>query len=336
MEYKLGIKSELKQIDEEGVFEGYASVFGNVDSDGEIVDKGAFSKTLRENDGRFPLVWFHSPFEPVGIAQAEEDDRGLLIKRGELDLDVAKGREVHSGMRRGYIDRFSFGFRRVKEGMEDGVNHIKEVRLLEISPITRNFAANDQALLTDVRSLPGMLERAGKDMDRETLQRCARALQKALEGAGCGCGGGKGAKGAKGQNLAAALNDLIEDQTDDETSRADVVQAMAQAAGITPGTVNAILNADINCPPLNRLRGFASALGTSLTRLRELAESDGCDFENESRSNQYELEILKSELQELKGVVEPRSSTRQGSEPDDYHSVLQNLRDFGAQLKQGA
>ena len=43
MEYK-SFKLKLKNIDEQGTFEGYASVFGNVDPVGDIVEKGSFQK----------------------------------------------------------------------------------------------------------------------------------------------------------------------------------------------------------------------------------------------------------------------------------------------------
>ena len=53
-------KFNLDDIDEEkGTFTGFASVFDVVDSYNEVVLPGAFKKTLKENDGKFPLTWFH-------------------------------------------------------------------------------------------------------------------------------------------------------------------------------------------------------------------------------------------------------------------------------------
>ena len=48
-----------------GRFEGYLSVFGNEDRYGDIVEPGAFTRTIEQNGGRFPLLWFHDPAEPV-------------------------------------------------------------------------------------------------------------------------------------------------------------------------------------------------------------------------------------------------------------------------------
>jgi hypothetical protein len=52
---------ELKEAPgEDGSFEGYAAVFGNVDSYGDVIEKGAFAKTLQENP-TVPILWQHNP-----------------------------------------------------------------------------------------------------------------------------------------------------------------------------------------------------------------------------------------------------------------------------------
>ncbi|NIM21228.1 MAG: HK97 family phage prohead protease, partial [Candidatus Latescibacteria bacterium] len=65
----------------------YASVFDAVDSYNEVVIKGAFRKTLKENDGKFPLCWSHDVSQPLGIVHAAEK-RGGLVVEGHLNLDV--------------------------------------------------------------------------------------------------------------------------------------------------------------------------------------------------------------------------------------------------------
>lgn len=88
----------------------------------------------------------------------------------------------------------------------------------------------------------------------------------------------------KGASLTAMLNSGIDAQTDDDTSRADIVSQMARAAGIATDTVNAILNADVNCPPLRRLEGFAEVLDVSMASLRSAAESDGCEYSEDGKA----------------------------------------------------
>ena len=49
---------EIKSLDEGGFFEGYASVFGVQDSDGDVIVKGAFKKSLEAHkaSGRMPKI----------------------------------------------------------------------------------------------------------------------------------------------------------------------------------------------------------------------------------------------------------------------------------------
>jgi len=147
-----------------GTFAGYSSVFGNVDFYGTVVDAGAFKRTIDHNDGIFPLIDFHWPDRAVGLVRVSEDKTGLLTE-GALDLDIQRGQELYSGLKfgekvadlgwdstGGYIDRMSIGFDVVTEEKKDGITHFKELSLWEISLITKNFAANEEALVTDVRA----------------------------------------------------------------------------------------------------------------------------------------------------------------------------------------
>jgi len=85
-----------------------------------------------------------------------------------------------------------------------------------------------------------------------------------------------------GRQLASLLNgaiDTIDSDESDDRSRADVIGEMASAANISEGTVNEILNAEIDCPPLARLEGFAQVEGLpSTSEQRSAAESDGCEY----------------------------------------------------------
>lgn len=100
----------------------------------------------------------------------------------------------------------------------------------------------------------------------------------------------------KGTQLARILNSEIESMTNDNTSRADVIARMARSAGIASGTVNEILNAEINCPPLSRLGGFAEVLSVSSARLRSAAESDGCKYDENGKSLHCRLICKKSRI----------------------------------------
>lgn len=99
--------------DTPGEFTAIVSAFGNEDSQGDIVDKGAFTKTLAEwvIKGRpIPVVWshqFHDPDSFLGhYTAAEETDTGLKLT-GQLDLDHPKAARVHKLMQKGVIVEFS-------------------------------------------------------------------------------------------------------------------------------------------------------------------------------------------------------------------------------------
>ena len=50
--------------DQSGTFVGLASVFDNLDYDGDIVRRGAFSKSLGSGTHRYLLVWMHKADDP--------------------------------------------------------------------------------------------------------------------------------------------------------------------------------------------------------------------------------------------------------------------------------
>ena len=79
---------------------------------------------------------------------------------------------------------------------------------------------------------------------------------------------------SRGDSLAARLNELI-----GENNRSATIDRMASAAGIDASTVNQILSGSINCPPLNRLEGFARTLSVSVDNLTEAAGRDGCNYQ---------------------------------------------------------
>jgi len=141
---------------EPGQVEGYVSVYDVEDSHESVFEKRSFRKTVKESEGKAPMVWMHSAHEPIGLATVEEDDYGLRFL-GQLDLDVQRGAEVYSGIKKGYITQMSHSFKAIKSKMvkgDDGreIRHFTEVKLYEISPVTANFASNEKAVITGVRT----------------------------------------------------------------------------------------------------------------------------------------------------------------------------------------
>lgn len=151
MRYKT-MPFEIKAVDEdEGTFEGYAAAFGNVDSYGDVIEKGAFKKTIKENFARIKVAWQHMWWEPIGRPlELREDDHGLWQK-SKVSL-TQQGRDALTLMRDGVVTELSIGYRVVKAAFdkEAEVYRIKELQLWEFSPVT--WAANDLAVITGVKA----------------------------------------------------------------------------------------------------------------------------------------------------------------------------------------
>lgn len=146
----------IKSLDDEGRGAGYLSVFGNEDSYGDIVDPGAYTKTIaeRNSDNPLPFLWQHYTDEPIGIyTRLAEDDNGLYTEF-QYAMEVQKAREAHALAKMKAVKGMSIGFTTVKDVIDAGVRRLKELRLWEGSQVT--FPANDLAMITAVKS-PGEL-----------------------------------------------------------------------------------------------------------------------------------------------------------------------------------
>lgn len=162
MLYKAGMKNKMEHLnaafefkrepDKDGVFEGYASVFGIVDQGMDVVERGAFTKTL--GGGRkVKLLWQHNTDKVIGVwDEIKEDERGLFVK-GRILKDVQQGAEAMALMRAGAIDSMSIGYRTIEatfEG-EGNVRKLHELELFEISLVT--FPMLPEAQITDIKSI---------------------------------------------------------------------------------------------------------------------------------------------------------------------------------------
>jgi len=130
---------DLKSVEADGTFSGYASLFNAVDLGQDLVAPGAFRESLGERGPRgVKLLFQHDPNEPIGVwLELNEDGRGLYA-RGRLMPEVTRAREVLSLMRAGALDGLSIGFRTV-QGRTDpasGVRRLDKIDLWEISVVT--------------------------------------------------------------------------------------------------------------------------------------------------------------------------------------------------------
>ena len=149
---------QVKDLSEDGAFEGYAATFGNVDQGGDVVEPGAFIEGLvkAKKDGRtIPMLWQHDQREPIGIwDDLAEDSKGLYVS-GRLILDgdpVAQ--RAYGKLKAKALGGMSIGYRIPPGGEEPdekrrGVTRLKKIDLREISLVT--MPMNIEAKVTTVK-----------------------------------------------------------------------------------------------------------------------------------------------------------------------------------------
>ncbi|MCS0501613.1 HK97 family phage prohead protease [Ancylobacter mangrovi] len=149
----IGVPFEIKFAADEalaGTFEGYGAVFGNVDSHGDVIEPGAFTKSLLEMEragrGLPPMYKMHgmttgNRTDPIGIWEAmSEDANGLYVKGRLVGLDTEQGKWTYAQMREGALKGLSIGYRVPPGGSRRGsgrtgdpLRTIKSVILREVS-----------------------------------------------------------------------------------------------------------------------------------------------------------------------------------------------------------
>jgi uncharacterized protein len=119
---------------------GHASLFGAADQGGDIVQKGAYSaslKRLAKARSGVKMLWQHDPTRPIGVwDEVREDAKGLYV-RGRLLLEVQAAREAHVLLQAGAIDGLSIGYRTLRsEKAAAGHRLLHEIELWEVSLVT--------------------------------------------------------------------------------------------------------------------------------------------------------------------------------------------------------
>lgn len=143
------ITLEIKGVSEDGTFEGVASVYGNVDSQGDRIEAGAFSE---DHGKEVPLLWSHKRDEPIGIGRLENSPAGVLVK-GQLDLDTTAGREAYSRLKKGIVKGLSIGLQLVQHAYDGAVRVIRKGAIREVSLVL--FPANPDARVLAVKEQGG-------------------------------------------------------------------------------------------------------------------------------------------------------------------------------------
>jgi HK97 family phage prohead protease len=181
----VSIISEIMDMNPiQGIVTGYFSKFNNVDSDGDIMKPGAFTKTISEQgplstQPRIKHLLNHDPSQPLGkLLSLKEDDYGLYY---ESQVGTHDGGEDFIKMvESGLITEHSIGFKIIKRNQIQsyenylrnptlGQFEITEVKLYEGSSLTA-WGANS---LTPITSLKG-----DKNLDVDMIVAKSAAIDK--------------------------------------------------------------------------------------------------------------------------------------------------------------
>ena len=135
----------------EGIVEAFVSGVGNKDSVGDIVEPGAFKKSLERRHPR--VIWSHDWNIPVGkvleIYEVGPDDPRLpakmkkariggLYAKVQFNLLSEKGREAFASVAFfGKDQEWSIGYKTLRSKFDPMVkaNRLQEVELFEVSPV---------------------------------------------------------------------------------------------------------------------------------------------------------------------------------------------------------
>lgn len=117
------------------VVSGFLSGFGNIDKGNDIIEKGAFAKSINERFSKIFFLLQHDMQKPLGKFQVlEEKDSGLYFEAKVSNTSY--GNDLLQLYEDGVINEHSIGFNVIKSEKKSGVRIIKEVKLFEGSAVT--------------------------------------------------------------------------------------------------------------------------------------------------------------------------------------------------------
>lgn len=155
----------FKDVDgKKGIVTGYFAAFDNVDSDGEIIRKGAFLKSISDtgpasSKPRVKHLLNHDPSQPLGVLQMLMEDAKGLYYESRLGTH-SLGQDFIKMVESGLITEHSIGFQVMKYNQLKPWNDVRpgeaareltDVKLWEGSCLTA-WGANENTPLTGMKS----------------------------------------------------------------------------------------------------------------------------------------------------------------------------------------
>jgi hypothetical protein len=168
LDFSFKIKSTS---DESGTFVGMAATYGNVDLGSDVIEKGAFTRTLSAGKD-FPILWQHQTDNPIGLAKITDTAQGLQVN-GTLLLADPVAQRAYALIKGGVIRGLSIGYETIQSmyDSETEVRHLTEIKLYEVSCVT--FPMNELAGISSVKAL--------SDADRSKHLKAIDEHRKAID-----------------------------------------------------------------------------------------------------------------------------------------------------------
>jgi len=152
LEFK-NIQGGIKDIDSKNrIVTGYLSEFGSKDFDSDIIEKGAFSKSIAERKNDIFFLNQHDWKQPHGKFNVlSEDSKGLYFESMALP-NTSYSNDLIELYSLGIVKEHSIGFQTIKgDWSKDGSTRtIKEIKLYEGSNVT--LGANPNTPFTGFKS----------------------------------------------------------------------------------------------------------------------------------------------------------------------------------------
>lgn len=151
-------------------FDGYASTYGNEDRDGDIIEKGCFSDSLK-NKTVYPMCFNHDLSTVIGKVDLTDDEKGVFAK-GTFNQNDDVAEKYYDLVKMGAIDSMSIHFfvkdyEPVDSTKPYGGWRIKKADIIEVSLVT--VPANTEALISTVKSQSEVDEKLIRQIVREEV-----------------------------------------------------------------------------------------------------------------------------------------------------------------------
>ena len=232
-----------------GTFEAVVSVFGNVDSWGDVVQPGAFKESIdrwKSSPNTLPVLWSHRMDDPLfnigevldidefepgrelpeWVDPAVKENGGLWV-HGRIDTGAdASPIAVHALrlMKARRVTQFSYAYDELDAGWgkSDGreVWELRKLRLYEISPT--QIGANELTELVAAKAARVRMHVAGKSLSQEDADGIGQAMERLNEAAGL---------------LGAILDSSSEGDADSEKAK-DEEPSGVKSGGVSPESTN--------------------------------------------------------------------------------------------------